>query len=472
MRRIRDRLTYSNRPWSLAPPRSFRALVSVLVLFSLVVLLGASSYTAAATSPTVVTFTFDDGRQTQYSTRAPLAAHGMRGTFFVNSGLVGSSASDWHMTWGQLHDLAADGNEITGHTLTHSDLTKLTSTNARREICDDRTNLLNQGFSPVISFAYPYGAYNSTVQGIARDCGYTSARQVSGIRAADCSSCPYAETIPPLDPYATRAPMDIGRSTTLATMQGYVTQAEDNGGGWVQLVFHDICNGCDNLSVTLSQFTAFLDWLQPRAANGTVVKTVQEVIGGGSPLPPGGDTTAPSTTIACNGSGCSSAWYAGSVTVTLSASDGGSGVAVTRYTTDGSDPSDASATYGGPVSVAGTTTVKYRSWDNAGNVEPTKARLIQIDTTAPVVAITQPPAGATIAARNVKVVAAASDSASGIARVAFYVDGTLIGTSTSAPHQVQWRPRKSSSGQHVLTAVATDIAGNSTTSAPVTVTLS
>jgi hypothetical protein len=29
-----------------------------------------------------------------------------------------------------------------------------------------------------------------------------------------------------------------------------------------------------------STLTAFLDWLQPRAANGTVVKTVQQVIGG------------------------------------------------------------------------------------------------------------------------------------------------------------------------------------------------
>src|SRR6266567_3697441 len=106
-----------------------------------------------ASATTVVSLTFDDGRQTQYAARTPLAAHGMHGTFYVNSGLVGSTTSDWHMTWSQLHDLAADGNEITGHSLTHSHLTTLSTSQLQQEICDDRNNLLNQGFSPVNSFA-------------------------------------------------------------------------------------------------------------------------------------------------------------------------------------------------------------------------------------------------------------------------------------------------------------------------------
>lgn len=47
-----------------------------------------------------MTLTFDDGRQTQYSARGPLAAHGMRGTFYINSGLVASTTGDYYMTWG------------------------------------------------------------------------------------------------------------------------------------------------------------------------------------------------------------------------------------------------------------------------------------------------------------------------------------------------------------------------------------
>ena len=228
---------------------------------------------------TVVSLTFDDGRQSSYAARALLAAHGMHGTFYVNSGLVGATLDDWHMTWSQLHELAADGNEVTGHSLTHADLTKLNRTELRREICDDRTKLLQQGFSPVTSFAYPYGEYDAAVTAMVKRCGYTSARRVSGIRAWDCRLCPFAATIPPRRPWAIRAARDIKTETTLETMKGYVTQAESHGGGWVVLVFHEICNACDPYSVTEAQLTSFLDWLQPRASNGTVVKTHGEVMG-------------------------------------------------------------------------------------------------------------------------------------------------------------------------------------------------
>ena len=47
------------------------------------------------------------------------------------------------------------------------------------------------------------------------------------------------------------------------------------------LNFHGIC---DNLctaenSLRRGRFTAFLDWLQPRSANGTVVRTVGRMMG-------------------------------------------------------------------------------------------------------------------------------------------------------------------------------------------------
>jgi hypothetical protein len=61
-------------------------------------------------------------------------------------------------------------------------------------------------------------------------------------------------------------------------------------------------------------------------------------------------------------------------------------------------------------------------------------------------------------------------AASGVASVAFYLDGTtLIATDTNAPYSVSWITNKVALGTHVLTAVATDVAGNSTVSSPVTV---
>ena len=56
------------------------------------------------------------------------------------------------------------------------------------------------------------------------------------------------------------------------------------------------------------------------------------------------DTTAPTSTIACNGAACAGT-YSAAVTVTLSATDdpGGSGVAGIYYTTDGTDPTSRTA---------------------------------------------------------------------------------------------------------------------------------
>jgi hypothetical protein len=115
-------------------------------------------------------------------------------------------------------------------------------------------------------------------------------------------------------------------------------------------------------------------------------------------------------------------------------------------------------------------TVRYRAWDVAGNVELTNSQLIQVDSTAPSVSITSPTNGATVSG-NTRITASASDSESGVASVAFYVDSTLIGTSSTSPWQVQWNTKKVNAGQHVLTAVATDRVGNRATSTAITVTV-
>ena len=69
-------------------------------------------------------------------------------------------------------------------------------------------------------------------------------------------------------------------------------QAEADGGGWVPLVFHDMCNSCADSSVRVATFNAFLDWLQPRAANGTIVKTVRDVV---TPAAPSADISVTQT---------------------------------------------------------------------------------------------------------------------------------------------------------------------------------
>jgi peptidoglycan/xylan/chitin deacetylase (PgdA/CDA1 family) len=228
---------------------------------------------AAAAAPTAVTIGFDDGTVDQLGALPILQAHGMTATFFVNTGFLGDAE---HLTWDDLRTLSAAGNEIAGHTLHHANLAPLTTAEARQEVCTDRNNLLDNGFQPT-SFAYPFGSFDSGTEQVVQACGYNSGRGVSGIDKTG----PFAETIPPLDPYATRTPPNPKKSTKLATLEQYVLAAEANGGGWVQFVFHRLCEQCGPYAISPAKFTAFLDFVQTEVTGGRVtVQTTAQVIGG------------------------------------------------------------------------------------------------------------------------------------------------------------------------------------------------
>ena len=235
----------------------------------------ASPATAHAAPLTVVTIQFDDGNaDTIQWIDGSLNTHGFPATWYVNSGSIDTAG---HLTWAQLTSLSTAGNEIGSHTVNHVDIKKLKLADARFQVCQDRVNLANQGFQPE-SFAYPFGDYNSTVETqVVAYCGDNSARTVTGVN----DKTVFAETIPPADPYATRTPADPKQGTTVATIEGYVTSAEQNGGGWVQLTFHHICNSCDAYSITAANMQALLDWLNTQVTSGAVaVKTTEQVIGG------------------------------------------------------------------------------------------------------------------------------------------------------------------------------------------------
>jgi Chitobiase/beta-hexosaminidase C-terminal domain/Bacterial Ig domain len=195
------------------------------------------------------------------------------------------------------------------------------------------------------------------------------------------------------------------------------------------------------------------------------------------------DTITPTTTITCNSTTCSTGWYKTSpVTVALTATDntGGSGVAATYYTTDGTNPqtSTTAILYTGSFAVSQTTTVRYYSVDVAGNKGAVKSQTIKIDAAPPVVSITSPTSGSSFAAgTKVKVTASATDAGTGsgapagIASVIFYLGTTKLDTIRTSPYTFIWNTSKVKPGTYRLTAVATDNAGNSTTSTVVTVTV-
>jgi len=80
------------------------------------------------------------------------------------------------------------------------------------------------------------------------------------------------------------------------------------------------------------------------------------------------------------------------------------------------------------------------------------------DTTPPIVTLTAPLEGVTVSG-NVSLTASASDN-TGVAKVEFYDNSTLISTDTTAPYAVTWNSTAVPNGSHVISARAYDAAGN------------
>jgi peptidoglycan/xylan/chitin deacetylase (PgdA/CDA1 family) len=235
---------------------------------------------AAREAATVISLTFDDGWAEDVTAASLLAAYGMRGTFYVNTGAVDTGG---HVSWADLAAMAAEGHEIGGHALTHVELTRADAAEARRQVGDDRTNLTARGFA-AFDFAYPFGAFNADGQRIVRECGYLSARGAFGLRNITTrnDSRRHALALPPPNPFAIPTPCCIRADTPLTALQNYIRHAEREGGGWVPFVFHRICEDCRDddpaPSMSPATFEGLLAWLKPRARRGTVVRTVADVI--------------------------------------------------------------------------------------------------------------------------------------------------------------------------------------------------
>ncbi len=119
-------------------------------------------------------------------------------------------------------------------------------------------------------------------------------------------------------------------------------------------------------------------------------------------------------------------------------------------------------------------TLTARARDAAGNTASTAVTVTVNnvpDTTDPTVSITAPADGAVVTG-TISVSADAADDV-GVTGVQFLLDGANLGVEdTSAPYSINWNTTTAAEGTHELTARARDAAGNVTTSAIVSVTVS
>jgi hypothetical protein len=237
-----------------------------------------------------VSLTFDDTYGPQLDGAAILEAHGLRGTFYVNSPLLHEASanpgSHYAMSISDVLQLQARGHDIGGHTLGHLSLTDLPEPERTREILGDRAQLVQLGIA-ARSFAYPYGHVESDfdrslgrpVLEIARGSGYSSARDTNGFDLADCATGP--ETLPPRDPFILRSVRSVNEPPdgadrlvppdTAATLLGWMDQAARCGGGWLPLIFHRLHADCSQPDAPVGYCFDFaeLDRLAAQLATGT-----------------------------------------------------------------------------------------------------------------------------------------------------------------------------------------------------------
>src|SRR5438876_8933498 len=118
----------------------------------------------------------------------------------------------------------------------------------------------------------------------------------------------------------------------------------------------------------------------------------------------------------------------------------------------------------------GTNVLTVTAQDAAGNTATASLAVTGVDAMQPTVSMTAPAAGGTVAG-TITVSASATDNV-GVVGVQFKLDGANLGAElTSAPYAISWATTAASNGTHSLTAVARDAAGNTATTAAVSVTV-
>ena len=120
-----------------------------------------------------VTFSYDDGRIFDRRLVEILNRHGLKGTFNLNSGLLGSEGK--YVEASEIRDLYA-GHEVAVHTVTHPFPRSLHYENLLWEFVEDRRRLENLMGCVIKGCAYPFTDFNDRVVEVLRVAGIEYAR--------------------------------------------------------------------------------------------------------------------------------------------------------------------------------------------------------------------------------------------------------------------------------------------------------
>lgn len=102
-----------------------------------------------------------------------LAPRGMRGVFFVYTGAVAEQDNgSGYVSWNQVRQLEAAGQEVQSHTVSHASLDMLPPSRLEFEMINSRDTMQAHVGHPVEVLAYPFGHHDARVIQATRDAGY------------------------------------------------------------------------------------------------------------------------------------------------------------------------------------------------------------------------------------------------------------------------------------------------------------
>ncbi|MGV1005222.1 MAG: polysaccharide deacetylase family protein [Candidatus Nanopelagicales bacterium] len=124
-----------------------------------------------------IMLSFDDGWESEWLSGAPLVAkNDQTATFFITT--MGIDADTW-VSKKEIRAMVAQGFTVGGHSRTHKDERHLDTAGLKDEIGNSQKTLTKIVGEPIISYAYPYGAWNEDVLPALRKAGIEIAFQLA-----------------------------------------------------------------------------------------------------------------------------------------------------------------------------------------------------------------------------------------------------------------------------------------------------
>jgi peptidoglycan/xylan/chitin deacetylase (PgdA/CDA1 family) len=223
-------------------------------------------YTPVGFSSPLVTLTFDDGYNNDYTQGLPLLQkYGLTSTQFIITDDIGQSG---YMTAAQVKAFAAAGDEMGSHTVTHDDMQTETAAQVTAELANSKTQLAAWTGKPVTDMAFPNGLYSNSIIAATKNY-YSAARGVEdGLNSKDNFNA-----------YDLKV-QNVFDTTTTAQITDWIHQAQMTN-TWLVIVYHSVDPNVNNAldgglyNVTPTQLDTQLAAIK---ATGVPVKTMSQAL--------------------------------------------------------------------------------------------------------------------------------------------------------------------------------------------------